>query len=67
MNDSKRIHITALLAVLMLSSITMIWLFWRFPVPTSIATIVLLAMLFQCARIANSFDPDAPALDGGEQ
>jgi hypothetical protein len=35
MKESKRIHITVLLTILMLSSITMIWLFWRFPLPTS--------------------------------
>jgi putative effector of murein hydrolase LrgA (UPF0299 family) len=67
MKESKRIQITVLLAVLMLSSITMIWFFWRFPVPTSIATMVLLATLFQCARIARSFDADVSALDSGEQ
>jgi len=58
MRDSRRIHITLLLTVLMLSSITMVWLFWRCPLPTCIGTIVILCSLFRCALSARS-----PALD----
>jgi putative effector of murein hydrolase LrgA (UPF0299 family) len=67
MTDTRRIQIAILLAVLMLSSIAMIWLLWRFPLPTSIATLVLLATLFQCARIARTIDSDVSSLDSGKQ
>jgi hypothetical protein len=67
MPNLKRTQITLLLAVLLLSSVTMIWLFRRFPVPTSIVTIVVLGMLFHCAQVARPFDPDAPTRDGGKQ
>jgi putative effector of murein hydrolase LrgA (UPF0299 family) len=63
MRDSRRIQITILLAVLMLSSIAMIWLLWHFPLPTSIAAIALLATLFQCARIARTVESDVSLLD----
>jgi putative effector of murein hydrolase LrgA (UPF0299 family) len=67
MMDSKRIQITVLLSVLLLSSTTMTWLFRHFPLPTSLAAIVLLATMFQCARIARTIDSAVSALDGGKQ
>jgi len=30
----------------------MLWLLWRFPIPTGIGTIVLLGGLLHCVRIA---------------
>jgi hypothetical protein len=67
MKHSVRIQITVLLAVLLLSSITMVWLFWRFPLLTSLAAIVLVATLFQCARIARTIDTGASMLDSNNQ
>jgi hypothetical protein len=44
-----------------LSSLTMLGLFWRFPVPTGIASIALLATLLRCVRFARLIDLAAPA------
>jgi hypothetical protein len=60
---SKRIQITVLVAVLMLSSITMVWLFWRFPLLTCIGTMVILGNLLRCAHFARSLDLDLAAPD----
>jgi hypothetical protein len=67
MMNSKRTQITVRSAVFMLSSVTMIWLFRRYPLPTSIATIVVLGMLFHCVRVARTFDPGAATRNGGKQ
>jgi hypothetical protein len=67
MNHSIRIQLTVLLAVFLLSSITMVWLFWRFPIRTSLAAIVLVATLFQCARISRIIDSGASMLDSENQ
>jgi hypothetical protein len=48
------------LALLMASSATMLWLFWRFPIPTFIGTVALLATLLHCVRIATFMDLAAP-------
>jgi hypothetical protein len=63
MKDSIRIQITALVAALMLSSITMLWLFWRFPLSTCIGTIVILGNLLRFTHFARSFDLDVTAPD----
>lgn len=46
----------AFFGVLALSSVTMLWLFWRFPLPTAIITVLALAALAVCARLARSVD-----------
>jgi hypothetical protein len=63
----KRTNIVALLAILTLSSVTMVWLFWRFPVPTALVTVAVLAALGVSARLARSIDTEMPDLDSGEQ
>jgi hypothetical protein len=56
MSESKLFHVAAPLALLMASSATMLWLFWRFPIPTFIGTVALLATLLHCVRIATFMD-----------
>jgi hypothetical protein len=58
MTDSPhaRANIFALL-ILMLSAATMLWLFWHYPLGTAIATIVVIAVLAICARLARSIEP----------
>lgn len=56
MPDSKRFNSAALSVVIALSSVTMLWLFWRFPIPTCIGSIVLLGGLLHCVRFARSID-----------
>jgi hypothetical protein len=63
MKDSKRVQFTLLVAVLMLSSMTMIWLFWRFLLSTCMGTVVIMAIFLRCAHFARSFDLDVAAAD----
>lgn len=56
MTESKRFNFAARLAVIALSSITMLWLLWRFPIPTCIGSIVLLGCLLHCVHIASVVD-----------
>lgn len=69
MTDSSRMrtNIAALLAILILSAATMVWLFWHFPVITSVATIAILTTLGVCARLARSIDTDMGDLQSGKQ
>jgi hypothetical protein len=53
-----RTNIISLLAVGLLSAITMLWLFWRFPIGTGIATVVVLAAFGISARLARMVDTD---------
>jgi len=74
MTDSShaRTNVFALLAILTLSAVTMLWLFWHYPVSTGIATIAVLAILGVSARLAGSadsdsiFDRDRTEIDRGE-
>jgi hypothetical protein len=63
MTRSKPLHVAAHWAVVTLSSLTMLELFWRFPIPTGIASIALLATLLRCVRFARLIDQAAPAED----
>jgi hypothetical protein len=67
-NSSKMRRNTAIfLAVLSLSALTMVWLFWHHPVKTAVATVAVLAALGICARLARSIEVENPAeLDHGE-
>ncbi len=53
-----RANTLALLAVLTLSALTMLWLFWHFPLGTGIATIAVLAALGVSARLARPADSE---------
>jgi hypothetical protein len=47
-----------LLSVVILSSSTMLWLFWHYPVSTAIGTLVVLSALGICARLARWIDTE---------
>jgi hypothetical protein len=53
-----RANIVLLLGILLASAMTMLWLFWHYPVVTAIATIAVLAALGVSARLARSSDTD---------
>jgi hypothetical protein len=57
MNASKPCHVAALCAVVTLSSLTMLGLFWRFPLPTCVGSIALLGGLLRIVRFARWIDP----------
>jgi hypothetical protein len=57
-SSNVRANIVAFLAILALSALTMVWLFWHHPVKTLVATMAVLAALGLCARWARSIEPD---------
>jgi len=56
MTKSTRSYVPTLSTILIASSVNMLWLFWRYPVPTTIGTIALLATLLHFVRIAKFLD-----------
>ena len=68
MTDSSRArtNVAALLVVLALSAATMLWLFWRFPVITALATVAILLGLGACVRPARLMDSDMSELQRTE-
>ncbi len=66
-NSTTRTRVIALLAILTLSAATMVWLFWRFPLPTAAITLGVLAALGVSARLAKSIEFERTDLDHGEQ
>ncbi len=66
-SSSARVGIVALLAILTVSAGTMLWLFWRFPLPTAIITLGVLVALGVLASLARSIDVDMKDLDRTEQ
>jgi hypothetical protein len=56
MTESMRFNFAARLVAIALSSITMLWLLWRFPTPTCIGSIALLGFLLHCAHFARVVD-----------
>ena len=60
MTESSRAgtKIAALWAILTLSALIMVWLFWRFPLITAVATVAILTSLGVSARLARLTDTD---------
>jgi hypothetical protein len=58
MTDSPhaRKKIAAFWGVVSLSAVTMLYLFWRFPLQTALVTVGVLALVFIWARLARSID-----------
>ncbi len=56
---NSTLNVAALVAVLVSSAVTMLWLFWRFPILTTIATSIILIGLAVSARLATSSDPES--------
>jgi hypothetical protein len=55
-----RTKMVLLLGLLAVSSLTMLWLFWRFPISTAIATAAVLTAFGLSARLASAIDTDSP-------
>jgi CHASE2 domain-containing sensor protein len=68
MADSSQVRTNTalLLAILALSAATMVWLFWHFPVITSVVTLAVLTVLGVSARLARSMDTDTDLEDGNQ-
>jgi len=56
-----RTNIFGFFGIVFLSSVTMLWLFWRFPITTAIATVLVWAVLGVSARLARSMDTEKMA------
>jgi hypothetical protein len=54
----SRTKIAALWAILTFSALIMVWLFWRFPLITAVATVAILTALGVSARLARLIDTD---------
>jgi hypothetical protein len=64
----KRTNIFGFLSILALSSATMLWMLWHFPVSTGIATILVLSAFGVSARLARSIESEGLTdLDRGNQ
>ena len=57
-STQARTSLLGLLTILVLSSATMLWMFWHYPVATGIATLIILAALGISARLARWIDTD---------
>jgi uncharacterized integral membrane protein len=66
-SSSARVNIVAFIAILTLSAGTMLWLFWRFPLPTAIITVGAFVVLGVLVRLARSIDVDMTDLDRTKQ
>ena len=51
-NAQARTNLIGLLTIGIVSALFMLWLFWRFPIITSIATVVVLVAFGISARLA---------------
>jgi hypothetical protein len=64
----KRTSIFGFLSILALSSASMLWMLWHFPVSTAVATVIVLSLLGMSARLARSIEHDGLAeLDRGNR
>jgi len=58
-STQARTSLLGLLTILVLSSATMLWMFWHYPVATGIATLIILSALGISARLARWIDTDS--------
>jgi hypothetical protein len=63
----KRTNILGFLSTLVLSSATMLWMLWHFPVGTGIATVLVLSVFAVSARLARLIDDGLSDLERGNQ
>ncbi len=58
-STASRAKVVLRVAIVALSSVTMLGLFWRFPVETAIAAVVLVGALALSAKLTESSDAEA--------
>ncbi len=63
----KQTQLVGLLTLLTLSSATMLWLFWHYPLGTGIATVAVLLAFGVLVRLARAIDTDMVDAGPGEQ
>jgi hypothetical protein len=57
----KRTNILGFLSILALSSVTMVWMLWHFPIATGVGTLIVLSVYAVSARLARSIESDGMA------
>jgi hypothetical protein len=67
MTARARKKMFGLLAIVTLSSATMLWMFWHYPVGTAIATVAVLTAFGVLVRLARAIETDHGELDSGKQ
>ena len=55
----KRTNILGFLSIMALSSATMVWMLWHFPIATGVGTVIVLSVYGVSARLARSIESDA--------
>ena len=63
MHSSTRARTVAFIAILTVSASLMLWLFWRFPLPTAIVALGIVAALFVLVRLARLIEFDISDMD----
>jgi hypothetical protein len=67
-SSNARLNVAVLMGILLCSSVTMLWLFWRFPIATAVATLLILAGFSLATRLAVPSDGETFVdLDAHEQ
>ena len=61
--SSERSSVAVFIAILTVSSATMLWLFWKFPLATAGVTFAILAVLGILAVLSRSIEGEQPDLD----
>lgn len=54
----QRSNNVVFLGILVLSALSMIWLFWHHPLKTAVATVVILAIFWVSTRLARSIEAE---------
>jgi hypothetical protein len=58
-NSYARLDIVVFVSILVCSATTMLWLFWRFPILTALATVAILAGLSLSTRLVAATDGES--------
>ncbi len=65
--STARTGVFALMFILGISTMTMVWLYWHYPLGTSLATLAVLAVLGVSARLARSVEGETSELESGSE
>jgi hypothetical protein len=66
-SSSNRTNVAAFLAILLVSAVTMVVLFWHFPLTTTVVALGVFALLGVSARLARAIESvDVADMDRGE-
>jgi hypothetical protein len=65
--SSVRSSVAAFIGILTVSSVTMLWLFWKHPLATAGVTLAVLTVLGILAALSRSIEVEIPDMEEGEQ